>query len=530
MPDKDFEQQIREGLGDWEMVPPPPVRQAVLDSVRQRRRRRAILWIPSALLLLGLLAGGAWYILRVGPEGAAPSAGADHAAGAEATTAAGAATPVAPSTGVGHAAGAGDAAVAPSSGLGTPAGAGAATPATPSAGAGHAAGTTSAAGQPAARSAGAATPGVTAAEGRSARTTTSSAAAAVRRSGRGTRATTETRAGTALSTSTSPATPAESPYGPAQHDLRAGAGTGTVPLPGEWWTSVVTAFPLQPAAWPAEASPARTDNADKKAPGKKTTGRPAGSDWSFRISASAGVSGQGSFLQFSAPAKTIYTRFYQFPSSALNAANPTPGGGGAATSGYDTLAGRKTGAGWTLGVAIQHRLSAHIRVGAGVDYARFDTRIGPVSGGGTAPGAQTSAYLPNSSYNSGSVFTYVNRYTLLRVPLDLTWMIAPTRRWNPSVYGGMSGAFLFSGDALMYEPNVSGYTKSSLLYRHWSLYGELGFSVDLVHAGWFVLQAGPVVQYGFTGLEKPAPVKDHLNYAGIRLDMVLPVKTNKQKP
>jgi hypothetical protein len=299
-----------------------------------------------------------------------------------------------------------------------------------------------------------------------------------------------------------------------------------VALPGDLWRSAATAFPRRATLLRPEVSSGAVG-----APAVKKA-KPLNSKWSFRISASAGVSGQGSLLDFAAPSRTIYTRFYSFPAANnLNAAAP-PGAGTAATSGYDTLAAKKAGPGWTLGIAMERRLSPHFRVGAGLDYARLDTRIGPVTRGTTATGALTSVYNTASSinYSTAKGFTNTNGYSLLRVPLDVTWMVAPSRRWNPSVYGGVAGAFLFSGDALMYEPDASGYTKNHILYRHWSLYGEAGFTMDLLHAGWFVLQAGPVVQYGFSGLEKPAPVKDHLNYAGIRLNMLLPTTTNKHKP
>ncbi|GEM_PF-5583449 len=57
MPDKDFEERVRERLGELSLEPSSTIRASTLEAVRQRRRRRAFFWIP---LLLGLLLVGAW--------------------------------------------------------------------------------------------------------------------------------------------------------------------------------------------------------------------------------------------------------------------------------------------------------------------------------------------------------------------------------------------------------------------------------------------------------------------------------------
>ena len=306
-----------------------------------------------------------------------------------------------------------------------------------------------------------------------------------------------------------------------------------VSLPGEEWIAAATASVLLPpvvAVHPQEtadnAKVGKTTAGKGAAPAKTASGK-----WSFRVYGSAGFSGQGSFLQFRAPAENVHAHFAQSLTSAGTGPGNLGGNTGSA-SGLDTLAARRAGGGWTLGVSESLRLSRHFRVGAGLEYARFDTRIGELQGASPLNYTASSPAGVYSGNGTGATigFTYTNRYQFLSLPLDLTWTIAPGRRWNPSLYAGISPAYLFSGDALMYNPGASGYEKNTGLYRHWSLYGEAGFTADLFRVGPAVISGGPLVQYGFSGIQKPAPVKDHLNYAGIRLGIALPSKVNKHKP
>jgi hypothetical protein len=89
---------------------------------------------------------------------------------------------------------------------------------------------------------------------------------------------------------------------------------------------------------------------------------------------------------------------------------------------------------------------------------------------------------------------------------------------------GLSPAYLFGGDALMYSSG--GYEKDASLRRRWSLYGEAGGTADLAHWGRYALQVGPVLGYDFFNLQPGLPLKDHLSYLGLRLGLVLPGKNN----
>src|SRR5580704_5105050 len=102
MPDKEFEEQVKDRLGEWSLEPSVAIRAQILQAVQQRRRRRAFLWIPA---LLGVLLVGAWGVFNWGAYrghrgGAAPSANAissTPSAAAPSATASSASSATAPS-------------------------------------------------------------------------------------------------------------------------------------------------------------------------------------------------------------------------------------------------------------------------------------------------------------------------------------------------------------------------------------------------------------------------------------------------
>jgi len=460
MPDKDFEQQLRDGLHDWQMAPPPPVRDAVLEAVRRRRRRRGLLWIPLGVVLLGAALGG-YYAFRRHP---AERPAAIRQVGLPASTVA---TPPQPAV---------PAAVAPAE-------------------------------VPVARRAGSVNP-----------TASPAWVPAVRGATPAREAVTLRKTG------------ADRPAAPAASEVSAIAAPGAPDLLPSNAPVALTPTPWSPAALAHQ--PLETGGANSGGDVKNTGGaKPAA--WSFRVYAAGGASGQGSFLSFGAPAQSQHVNFMDAGATGNNAGVPVTGASGAtASTGMDTLAGRRAGFGWTVGVSASRRLSSRFRAEAGLDFTQAETRIGPVNGYGPYLGYTASN---QSNYNYGAPpyttrLTYINSYRLLSLPLDVSWSVAPRTRAQPSVYLGVAPAWLFSGDALMYNPSYSGYEVAKSLYRHLQLSGELGFSATILRFKGGDVGAGPFLEYGFSNLQKFAPVSDHLNFAGVRLDLSLVGKTSRKAP
>lgn len=456
MPDKDFEQQLRDGLHDWQMAPPPPVRDAVLKAVRRRRRRRGLLWIPLGVVLLGAALGG-YYAFRRHPSVTVTPVGAPVARRAASVS------PTAPPAAV-----------------------------------------------PAVRGA-----------------TPAREAITLRKTGAD-RPAVPAAIEVTKSATTKAATSAAAP--PAPDLLPSNAPVALAPMP--WSPAALTHLPLEISGAISGGDVKNTGGAKNSVKhGAKNMGGAKPAAWSFRVYAAGGASGQGPFLSFGAPAQSQHVNFMDAGATGNNAGVPVTGGSGAtASTGMDTLAGRSAGFGWTVGVSASRLLASRFRAEAGLAFTQAETRIGPVNGYGPYLG-----YTATNQYNYGAPpyttrLTYINSYRLLSLPLDVSWSVAPRTRAQPSVYLGVTPAWLFSGDALMYNPSYSGYEVAKSLYRHLQLSGEVGFRATILRFKGGDVGAGPFLEYGFSNLQKLTPVRDHLNYTGIRLDLSLAGKTSKKAP
>jgi hypothetical protein len=472
MAGKDFEQQVREGLQDWTMAPADQVRSAVLERVGRQRRRRALLWVPLGLLLLGLFVGGAFWLTSVRSRQTAAQ-GASAAATAPAR---------------------GSVAAVDSSVAGRRPGDGGASG-------------SAAAGGPTRESAtGHGTSGVAESATGIRHRRRALGLAEVGSRGDLSRATVyERNTGTAAH---SWATGSAATDGPAAvagvvsaPDLYLSFSSGYLfPSPPESGAPVRIFPPLRPA-------PVGTDSHAGH------TAAPLGNKGGLQVYVAAGASAQGSFLRFHTPAHI----------SRFSAATSLGLGNNSGQSG-DTLANSVSRPGITVGVSWLWRLSEHWGAGLGLEFDSWETVFSPVQENGSysAPGvASVSTY---GYYTAGYGSSVTNRYRLLQLPVDISWHIAPRRAWNPTLYLGLSPSYLLAGKGLVYISDGSGYEKDASLYRHCSLSGVSGFRADVVHVGKYVLQAGPTLQYGLSNVQKSAPVADHLNYVGVTLGVFRPWK------
>jgi hypothetical protein len=215
------------------------------------------------------------------------------------------------------------------------------------------------------------------------------------------------------------------------------------------------------------------------------------------------------------------------PASLYSTSGNTSNTAGSGSGAYTTAA-RRPGPGLEAGFEEQYRFARHWKIQAGLEYAYWETAFASVVNTGVYAGMTNPATIA-TGYNGSSdgIYvasstgqTYVNRYSLLQLPVGISWLMAPKRRWNPSLYTGISLGYLSGRHVLQYTPDSIAYrTGPPDLLRHWSVYWEVGFDMDVYHWGTNLLYLGPVIQYGLSGLQTQGAVKDHLNYAGLRLGM-----------
>lgn len=429
MPNKDFEEQIRDGLRDWAIEPSDATRAKVLEAVRRKDRRRGFLWIPLGLLLLALGTWGGLQMFR-------------HA---------GTATRNAKMQGAAPASQGGPAKGSPGANNFRPA---------------------------------------------------------------GKQAATNTRL--AENNARSLNAPSTINYGQGLTDA---AVHGAADAPGQIHSDIK--LPLLPGLAFFDISPIRQSPATGLSPGKAgdTISKnrsaekwPNTGKWALRGYLGGGIAGQGRFGQFHygggvVPTPSVPAAYVGIPAGRAN---------------LDTLASVKPGAGLQAGVQGIFRISRHIQWSAGLEYDHWQVTISRVKQNAPPPPVIYYANFFTASRGSAGQ-TFINRYNLLQLPLDINWSLAPEQAWNPSLFTGLSLGYVFPRENLMYNTEGAGYAKSSTLSRRWSLTWEAGANLDLLKFGNYVLGGGPVFQYGLLTIQKNPPVPDHFNYLGLRLSLTRPV-------
>jgi hypothetical protein len=193
-----------------------------------------------------------------------------------------------------------------------------------------------------------------------------------------------------------------------------------------------------------------------------------------------------------------------------------------------TTAARRSGAGFEAGFEEQYRFARQWKIQAGLEYAYWETAFARVINPGAYLSASAGLPVPLGNYGypeniyiaSSSGQVYVNRYSLFQLPVGISWLIAPSGHLNPSLHTGISLGYLSGSHVLQYTPDSVTYRAGPPdQLRHWSFYWEGGFDIEVYHRKSSLFYLGPVVQYGLSGLQTQGSVKDHLNYAGLRLGM-----------
>lgn len=247
------------------------------------------------------------------------------------------------------------------------------------------------------------------------------------------------------------------------------------------------------------------------------------SRWQTRAYVGSGISGQSHLLKFHTPLGSGVGVDLPYSYSASSPANNNSNPGTGPT--YIT-ASRNLGLGLEAGVEEQYRLARHWKIQAGLDYAHWQTVFGNLgqattaysTGGSTANNASGGNTIPGVYWGGYGKINYVNRYSLFQLPVGVSWLMAPSRRLNPSLFADVSVGYLTGSHIMQYEADSLVYhTGSPDLLKHWSGYGRLGFTIDVSHWSHGLLYLGPVMEYGLWGLQKRSAVQDHLNYAGFRV-------------
>jgi hypothetical protein len=174
------------------------------------------------------------------------------------------------------------------------------------------------------------------------------------------------------------------------------------------------------------------------------------------------------------------------------------------------------GAGYAFGVGVSRVISQRLQVTVGLHYTayRFRTSVGTYKPMDTALSFRSQTVAIGGYYRNGSQEDYAIRYQVLEIPVSLAYKLSPTVPLFFSVsalYGRLlkSNALTFDRTANIYYQN-----KENLQRNFFSLSSSLQYSI--IRRQTFTINAGPVVQYQLTGLQKEDDQKPRLFFAGIK--------------
>jgi hypothetical protein len=193
------------------------------------------------------------------------------------------------------------------------------------------------------------------------------------------------------------------------------------------------------------------------------------------------------------------------------------------------------------GVMLQKGVSQHVSMSGGVGLHYYSSLVktgDKVAGGGvqSSPITGGSASLLNNAYSAvsaaalpyypvGNSQDYANRYYFLELPLGVNWQVGHDRRFPLYIEGGVNFSYLVASSALYYDPKTSVFYKDqgAINKLQTSVYTGLLLGLPVRGIG---MQAGPVLQYGFSNLVKGETSGQHLLYGGIKV-VFIPTKTKK---
>jgi hypothetical protein len=158
------------------------------------------------------------------------------------------------------------------------------------------------------------------------------------------------------------------------------------------------------------------------------------------------------------------------------------------------------------GVFVNRDLSKRFSVSGSLGYHYYSTKI------------QTGTYVSNTNllsssggfssvnsyYTNGNTKTYTNQYHFVELPVTLNIQLNKSKQ-RPVIWeAGLSLSYLFSTNALCYDPSHNVYFENDDLMNRTQLNGITAIMVGFP-LGKSALQLGPQLQYGFTGLLKTVP-------------------------
>jgi hypothetical protein len=201
-------------------------------------------------------------------------------------------------------------------------------------------------------------------------------------------------------------------------------------------------------------------------------------------------------------------------------ASPTPGLNVNTNSSSSEIS---PGFSFDAGVFVNRKLSNRFSFSAGLDYHYYSTTIRTgikINTTLVTTNSINQRIVADSYYENNRSQTFTNQYHLIELPVSVNFQLNKNKR-KPFIWElGLAPAYIFSSNALYYDPNTNVYFSNYLKPKNLQLNGVTALMFGLPLSGGQI-QIGPQVQYGFTGFVN---TKDgnpgHLFYAGLKISFI----------
>ncbi|MFT3751263.1 MAG: hypothetical protein QM768_23330 [Agriterribacter sp.] len=253
--------------------------------------------------------------------------------------------------------------------------------------------------------------------------------------------------------------------------------------------------------------------------------------WEFGINAGAGFSNTGSGLSdifnklsfeksaltdyaTSAPVNNMNAGFVASQNNVYLAALPT------------SATPVKRGLMWNAGVSAKWYVKPRLALTGNFQYSYFSTsrEVGKFLSNNNGAFAGINSSARYSGYYSGNnAVNYKNEYHLLELPLGIQWQLNKGTKLFPlQLNSGLSAGWLINSNALHYDKPTGIYYQDESLFNKFQIGLYAGLSAKLFQHSRMPLYVGPYMQYGLSNLVKSSSgTQQNLMSVGIKTEWIL---------
>lgn len=187
----------------------------------------------------------------------------------------------------------------------------------------------------------------------------------------------------------------------------------------------------------------------------------------------------------------------------------------------------KSGLAWKAGGFVKWKATSRLAITGGLQYNYYATSraVGKdinnyrLALGNTVNDANAS-YAGN--YIGGQNINYTNRYHFIEIPAGVQWQLNKAAKFPLLLNGGLTLSYLANTTAVHYHAQTGSYYKDKTLFNKMQVGIYAGLSAKIFEKTRRPLYIGPVIQYNLTNLLKPsANLNQNLMYAGLKAEWVL---------